>query len=177
MTSPESQPSYDKGHETAANFPDVIEKLSVHGRVPEAGERPARCRALLFNRDGTKVVTIRRNKPTRAPYAVFPGGGLEATDTSALAGIQRELQEELDLRTEEVNFAPAVLEADEQFFYMGVLVSNRSGFTIGGPEAERDPSVAGTYTIEWSDVADLASHNTVPEPIISLIEQTTISSA
>jgi ADP-ribose pyrophosphatase YjhB (NUDIX family) len=48
----------------------------------------------LIDDDG-RLLLIKRTKPGQAPYWTTPGGGVEDTDESVEAALQRELAEEL----------------------------------------------------------------------------------
>lgn len=45
--------------------------------------------------DDGRLLLIKRTKPGQAPYWTTPGGGVEDTDESVEAALQRELAEEL----------------------------------------------------------------------------------
>jgi len=53
-----------------------------------------RVRAILLDSDN-RLVLIRREKPGVPPYYVAPGGGVEPTDATFHAALQREMGEEL----------------------------------------------------------------------------------
>lgn len=149
--------------------PAIVARLAHEARRPAAEERPGRCRAVIFNPDGTKVLGIARNKPGREPYVVYPGGGLEDTDATALDGLWRELDEEVQLGQAQVRITGDVLVQDAEFFYIGVAAEEFDGMVVGGPEAEADEAVSGTYTPGWFDVAQLHQLRMFPEEITSLV--------
>ncbi|MGA4541225.1 NUDIX domain-containing protein [Uniformispora flossi] len=51
-------------------------------------------RAILLD-DEDRLVLIKRTKPGRTPYWITPGGGVEDGDTTVVAGLRREVLEEL----------------------------------------------------------------------------------
>lgn len=156
---------------TPQDVPPVVARLLSEARRPGADERPDRCRVVIFDPTGTKVLGIARNRPDREPYVVYPGGGLEDSDPTALAGLWRELEEELGLGPDQVMLTDSVLEHEGQFYYLGVANEEFNGLTIGGPEAERDVAESGSYTPEWFPIDRLEAHRVFPEEISAQLEQ------
>lgn len=142
-----------------------VERLKQLGRTVEAGERPKRCRTIVFNPAGDKVLGIERNRPNRDIYTVYPGGGLEEADKTAKHGAYRELKEELDLGQWQVALTDYVLEHEDELFFIGVARKEFGSLRIHGPESERDRSESGTYTPKWIPVQELRSADMFPEEI------------
>jgi len=156
------------------DIPELVTRLEASGYEPDPEERPRRCRAIIFNPDGTKVLGIVRQRPGREAYAVYPGGGIEDEDVSALDAIRRELSEELGLASKDVALRRSVLRFEDevggdQFYYLGVASEEFAGLAIQGPEAGRDPSVSGTYDPQWIPVEDLIDANFQPEEVAQMI--------
>lgn len=166
-----------KSHETelgseamSPKYPVPVTRLMHEARRPDADERPSRCRAIIFNPEGTKVLGIARHKPGREPYVVYPGGGLEDIDATAVATVWRELYEELHLTETQLSLTGDVLEQGEEFFYLGVADAEFEGLTIGGPEAESDEAILGTYTPGWFDADRLDQVRMFPEEISAQVQ-------
>lgn len=151
------------------SVPPILERLALLGRQAEGLARPARCRAILFNASGTDLLLVGRKRPGQVAYAVYPGGGIKEEDVTPTDGILRELREELDLGSEDVVLSGQVLEHEGDLFYLGYVSKDISDFSIGGPEARRDPGVFGTYAPGWFPVANLAGENIVPREITATI--------
>ena len=160
----------------ALTIPRIVTDLdSNFGQKPESLEKPQRCRAIIFSPDGTKLLGIVRQRPEREAYAVFPGGGIEDHDISALAAVRRELAEELDLGESDVHLTGKVILFDDevggtQFYHVGLANSSVGNLTIHGPEADRDPAISGTYTPCWIPVSDLTAYNMQPVQIADMIQ-------
>ena len=170
--------SKDPEHHPNSSNPkesDILKRLSQEvGYIPESTDRPSRCRAIVFNPDGTKVLGILRQRPGREPYVVYPGGGVDDEDQSAMAAVRRELSEELGLSDDDVYLNGRVLSFDDevghdQFYYLGQAVEEFKGLTIHGPEAKRDYAVSGTYNPMWIDVSDIENANFQPSEISRII--------
>ncbi len=135
-------------------------------------ERPKRCRAIIYNQTGDKVLGINRVRPGRDPYVVYPGGGLEESDQKAVDGIWRELQEELGISRDDIILTGSVIELEGEFFYLGYERHKIVNLTIGGPEAERDTAVSGSYEPAWHNTTSLIVDNMFPSEISERIEET-----
>jgi ADP-ribose pyrophosphatase YjhB (NUDIX family) len=152
---------------------DFIKNLASLGRKPEAGERPARARAIIINPDGTKFVGILRQRVGSEPYIVFPGGGLEDSDLSVVEGVEREVTEELtDIHPGDVSYVESILEFDNQFYLIGMVESEDIDFVIGGPEKDRDPAQHGTYQPGWYPISEVPRLNVVPQEVSLKLTQT-----
>ncbi len=109
-----------------------------------------RVRAILLTDDGA-LLLIKRVKPNKtAPYWVAPGGGVESSDPSLIAALERELYEELGARATVLETAfvlehqKAGKQLEEHFF-----LCRLHGYDLSaryGPEFE-DPS-RGEYIPE-----------------------------
>ncbi|GHF42926.1 hypothetical protein GCM10010218_25180 [Streptomyces mashuensis] len=72
-------------------------------------ERPVvkrTARAILLDGDpatgGLDMILIKRTKPGQAPYWITPGGGVEPGDTTVVAALHREVDEELGAKITDV---------------------------------------------------------------------------
>lgn len=156
-------------------LPQLERLASQYGFVPSPEARPSRCRAIIFNPEGTKILVIERHKTDRI-YNVFIGGGMEDVDASAEDCVRRELREEVGLKGDDVAFDDRVLEHEGEFFFLGVAREEFAGLRIGGPEADRDMSVSGTYTPAWHDTTTLVTKNTFPIEISEKVQHASSSS-
>jgi 8-oxo-dGTP pyrophosphatase MutT (NUDIX family) len=108
------------------------------------------------------VALIKRERPGRDTYYLFPGGGLEAGETSEEAAV-REALEELGLHIR-VQRLVGMQEIDgmSQYYYLasveGGTFGTGQGREIIGPT---DP-VAGVYTPLWIPISKLSSYNVRP---------------
>lgn len=161
--------AYDS--ETRNVQPPIIDALIDEGLavLPAPSERPERCRVVIFDHDGSNVLGIGRNRPEREPYVVFPGGGLEPTDATPLDGVRRELKEELGLTEHDVALTDRAIPHGNEHFYLGYAPEPLAGLKIGGPEAERDASISGTYHPGWYAVNKLVELNAVPKEISEML--------
>ncbi len=158
----------------AESVPATLLRLQEkYAFIPDATTtRPDRCRAIIYSQDGNKVLGIDRVRPGRDPYVVYPGGGLEESDISAIDGIWRELNEELGLGKDNVVLTGSVIEHEGEFFYLGYARHELIDLTIGGPEAERDVAVSGSYNPAWHNASSLVADNMFPSEISERIEGT-----
>lgn len=143
--------------------------------VSRAETYPLRCRAVIFDQSAERILVIRRKRPDQASYAVFPGGGLEEEDATPLDGVKRELQEELSISSSDISIDDTrVIELtnDNQWVYFATSVTNDlEPSAIGGPEADRDVSVSGTYEPTWISLNDLEAENVVPAQLRAIIQK------
>jgi len=149
--------------------PAIIEKLSKEGFTPDPESRPKRCRAIIFNPDGTKVLGIKRKRPDREEYVVYPGGGVEEYDATAMDTVRRELSEELGIDPNQTPLTGTVIELNSEYFYIGIAKEEFKNLVVGGPEATHDVAVSGTYEPGWFYVHELADINFQPHEINTLI--------
>jgi 8-oxo-dGTP pyrophosphatase MutT (NUDIX family) len=111
------------------------------------------------------IVLVHRIKVGKE-YWVFPGGGLEDSDTSQQEGLKRECLEELGVVVEVDELFMERLLDDQvedhiEFFYTCHIVSGELG-TGKGPEFTRDPSQFGVYEIQRVPISDLAGKAVYP---------------
>lgn len=152
------------------NPPDILMKLADSLRPWSDYDRPARCRAVIFDPSGDLILGIKRVRPDRDPYIVYPGGGLESSDTSPVDGIWRELDEELGLNYNTITLSEKVIMNGNEMFFLGYAKTGELGvLKIGGPEAERDASVSGTYAPGWFPIDSLSQARVFPEEITDFI--------
>lgn len=154
--------------------PLVLARLNEIGHIPHPNERPQRCRAIIFNPEGTKVLGITRKRLGREAYTVYPGGGVEDKDKTAVAAIRRELKEELNLSQDDVLLTGRILRfkdqvGGDQFYYLGLAANEFTGLAIHGPEAKNDHTVYGTYDPRWILVSDLDTANFQPAEVTRII--------
>ena len=143
-----------------------VKNLAALGRIPEVGERPARARAIIINHEGTKFIGILRQRVDSDPYVVFPGGGLEDSDQTFLAGVEREVEEELtNVHPGSVSYVENVLEFDNQFYLIGTIENEDINFVVGGPEKDRDPAQHGTFLPSWYLISDIPQLSVVPQEV------------
>ena len=154
---------------TMNNYPKIVDKLIKQGFVPDPNFRPQRCRAIILNPEGSKVLGIKRNRPGSEEYVVFPGGGVEDFDLTALDTVHRELQEELEIEPQQIDLTGSVLGWNNEYFYIGIANEEFQDLVISGPESTRDVNVSGTYIPEWFSVDSLIEINFLPEEIKSQI--------
>lgn len=131
------------------------------------GRRAAR--AILIN-DRDQLLLIKRTKPGRAAYWTAPGGGIDDTDTSVEAALQRELAEELGAEATglsqvfQFNSHPAAGVVVVHSFFLARLTkldtSARSGL-------EFDDPARGSYDLDLIDLRgdDLTSIDLKPEAL------------
>ena len=167
---PRRQAGFGESHDWAVGTRQTIRERLLSSAVnPERLGRPQRCRALLFDPDGERILVIGRARPGREPYVVFPGGGLDDTDLTPRDGIRRELQEELGLRDADYELDDLVIPHNDQYYFIGRLHAGVETFVVGGPEATRDPAISGTYSPQLLPLRDLVSCRAYPEEITALI--------
>jgi ADP-ribose pyrophosphatase YjhB (NUDIX family) len=123
--------------------------------------------------DRDQLVLIKRTKPGQAAYWTAPGGGVDDTDTSVQAALQRELAEELG--AEATGFSQVFLFSSPsdagvavQYFFVARLTKLKTS-ARSGPEFE-DPA-RGTYELDLIDltVSDLAMIDLKPEALKEFI--------
>lgn len=125
-----------------------------------------RVRAVIMQNNS--VLLIHRVKADRE-YWVFPGGGLEETDTSPQDGLKRECLEELGVRVEVGDLFieethDSSQEKQTELFYRCRIIGGEIG-TGTGPEFARDSKQSGTYEPQWIPISDLANKNVQPPAV------------
>ena len=150
--------------------PTIVERITELGFTPERGNRPRRCRAIVFSPNGTKIIGIQRIKPDRDPYITFPGGGLDEKDNTPLEGLYRELDEELEIAPDEVTFNGAVLKYEDEYFYIGWAKDEFKDLHMSSSSPElTESSYSGTYSPDWFEIKNLHTLNCLPEEISEII--------
>lgn len=124
-----------------------------------------RVRALIIQ--DSNILLVHRVKGRRE-YWVFPGGGVEKTDSSPQECLKRECLEELGIMVDVGDkFAERPFDTPgKQFelYYLCRIISGEVG-TGKGPESTRDPQVYGTYKNEWVPLSELSTKNVLPAEI------------
>lgn len=125
-----------------------------------------RVRALIIQ--GGNILLIHRVKKDQE-YWVFPGGGVEDSDSSPQEALKRECLEELGVVVDVgASFAERPFDSKEgkqvELYYSCRIVGGELG-AAKGPEATRDPEVCGTYQNEWVPLSVLSSRNVLPAEI------------
>jgi 8-oxo-dGTP pyrophosphatase MutT (NUDIX family) len=127
---------------------------------------------LVDERD--RLVLIKRTKPGRAAaYWTAPGGGVDDTDTSVEAALQRELAEELGAEATALSqvflfSSPSAAGVAVQYFLVARL-TKLDASARSGPEFE-DPA-RGSYDLDLVDLTgnDLAAIDLKPEALKDFI--------
>jgi len=114
------------------------------------------------------ILLIHRIKKGRE-YWVFPGGGVEKTDTDQKSALIRECDEELgvDVRVGDLfttyEFGEVGNEQRE-YFYFCEITGGELG-TGAGPEFQEGTHYEGMYALEWVPLEDLSIKNIQPEKV------------
>ena len=125
-----------------------------------------RVRAIIIQE--RKLLLVHRVKDEKE-YWVFPGGGLEESDTSLEDGLKRECREELGVEVEVgALFSEDTFKDQHEFFYTCKIISGTLG-TGTGPEFSRDPAQAGTYGLQWIPLDELAQKDVQPHKVRDII--------
>jgi 8-oxo-dGTP pyrophosphatase MutT (NUDIX family) len=158
-------------HEHNPGNISAVELLSrILSKRPESDvENPKRARAIIIDPAGTSLLLILREKFGQEPYAVFPGGGIEDRDSTALTCLRREIEEELSVNPEEIHFSADFIGFDNQWFFVGIASEKFEQLVLGGPEAASSVEESGTYHPRWVDLTELGEVNLLPKEIRQLI--------
>ena len=136
---------------------------------------PERCRVILSDRNGERIVGMLRKKEGKEPYVVLPGGGVENDDGTPVGTIQRELNEELGITKDQYILSDKGVFIDDefgrQFYFIGQFTEDMEQFTLGGPEKNHDAAVRGTYEPAWFNLSDMQTINLVPSDIRELLSE------
>lgn len=125
-----------------------------------------RVRAII--KEGDNILLIHRIKKGRE-YWVFPGGGVEKTDTDHKSALIRECDEELGVEVRvgglvtTYEFGEAGNEQCE-YFYSCEITGGELG-TGSGPEFQEGTHYEGMYALEWVPLKDFSSTNVQPEEV------------
>jgi 8-oxo-dGTP diphosphatase len=128
--------------------------------------RVARSGIVLIEEDRVALIERRRDGQV---YHVFPGGKIEASESSESAAV-REAQEELGLSVR-LGRLVAVVDTPErkQFYFLARRIGGRFGTGTG---EEFDPAVdphKGSYRAIWLDLATLDAHDVRPRTLARLL--------
>ncbi len=125
-----------------------------------------RVRAII--KEGENILLIHRIKKGRE-YWVFPGGGVEKTDTDHNLALIRECDEELgvDVQVGDLFTTYEFGEADKEqceYFYFCEITGGKLG-TGSGPEFQEGTHYEGMYALEWVSLKDFSLKNIQPEDV------------
>lgn len=125
-----------------------------------------RVRAII--KEGEKILLIHRIKKERE-YWVFPGGGVEKTDSDHESALIRECIEELgvDVQVGNLFTTHEFGEADKEqceYFYFCEITGGKLG-TGSGPEFQEGTHYEGMYALEWISLKSFSSKNIQPEDV------------
>lgn len=116
---------------------------------------PERVRAII--KDGGSLLLIHRVKNGHE-YWVFPGGGIEQSDTSPEAALSRECLEELGVT---VSVDKLFVKNNGELFYECRITGGQLG-TGNGPEFQEGTTYEGLYALEWIPIQSLADYEVLP---------------
>lgn len=106
--------------------------------------------AALITEQG-RVAAIERNRDGNV-YYLFPGGKVEAGETSEEA-VVREVREELGLEVEVGRLiAEVAFGANVQLYYLASVVGGRFGTGEGAEYSDGRELTAGTYAPVWLEI-------------------------
>jgi len=117
---------------------------------------------------GDDVLLIHRVKAGKE-YWVFPGGGVEECDASEKDALIREAREELGVLVSIGDLFAALTSSDsEELFYRCSIASGSLG-TGTGPELMRDPTISGSYEVQWVSKSDMEGRSVYPLEIRDML--------
>lgn len=116
---------------------------------------------------GQKIALIFRHKNGRDYYAI-PGGHIEINETPKDAAI-REIQEELGLKLDHLNFEFETESADRRDYYFSATTKD-TVFVTTGDEAVGLTNPDNLFRPLWISVTDLSKYPIYPESGRPLIE-------
>jgi 8-oxo-dGTP diphosphatase len=114
-----------------------------------------RVRAII--RNNNSLLLIHRVKNGHE-YWVFPGGGIEQSDVSPEAALERECFEELGVS---VSVNKLFVKNNDEFFYECLIIGGQLG-TGNGPEFQEGTSHEGLYALEWIPMQLLVDYEVLP---------------
>lgn len=122
-----------------------------------------------------KVAAIQRVN-SKGTYFLFPGGGVELSETVEEAAI-REAREELGVDVP-LQGLIAVVEfgGDEQYYYLARIVSGEFGSGTGEELSSIAASPAGTYTPIWLQRHRLHEYDIRPVELARFIQKNSFTS-
>ncbi|MBV9470491.1 MAG: NUDIX domain-containing protein [Abitibacteriaceae bacterium] len=115
-----------------------------------------------------KVALIERVN-ARGTYYLFPGGGVEAGETSEAAA-KRESWEELGVEIELMGLVAVVrFGCSEQHYHLARIVGGIFGSGTGEEFTSTPDSPAGTYRPVWLERSRLQQYNVRPVALAELV--------
>ncbi|GAA3687677.1 hypothetical protein GCM10022224_061110 [Nonomuraea antimicrobica] len=127
-----------------------------------------RVRGVLVTPDNG-VLTIKRVRPTMAPYWVLPGGGVEDSDASLEEALLREVREELAGEARIHSLIHVLVGAEERQLFFLATIESWDPAKRTGPEFA-DPA-RGEYHVQEVPLtaAGIASIDLKPEQVAELL--------
>jgi len=125
-----------------------------------------RVRAII--KKGNNILLIHRIKNGRE-YWVFPGGGVEKTDTDQKSALTRECIEELGVEVGVGDLFTTyklgeVGNEQCEYFYFCEITGGELG-TGSGPEFQEGTHYQGMYNLEWIAFNNFSTKNIQPEKV------------
>lgn len=122
---------------------------------------------MVLVNSANEVALIRRERLGRT-YYLFPGGGVEATETAEAAAI-REAWEELGLQVTIVRELVRVQFGDsEQVYFLGAIVGGVFGSGTGAELASAPGSPEGSHVPVWVPLGDLDQLDVRPRQLADM---------
>ncbi len=127
----------------------------------------------MRNRSGTiiveagRIAVIKRTKGGKV-YYVFPGGGIEQSETPEEAAI-RETYEELGVSIEIDRLLHVLPYSGTQYYFLATIKGGNFG-TGEGEEYLHASTEKGTYEPMWLPLKDLPLYNVRPKELIKIIQ-------
>jgi len=123
--------------------------------------------ALLIQNDS--IAVMERHRAGRH-YFTFPGGGVDAGETSEQA-VVREVEEELGLQVRVIRLAIAVwFHGNRQDYFLVEQTGGTFGTGTGEEFGAYDP-MHGTYHPMWMPLSDLLSNPVLPDSVAALVQK------
>ena len=127
-------------------------------------------RAAAIIIDQECVALIQRDRMGQR-YFVFPGGQVEAGESTEAAAV-REVAEELGVRVRLTELVAVVaFRGQAQYYYRAQLTGGTFG-SGDGPEMVGADEAAGLYTPVWIRIADLSQLVVHPQAVAALVAAT-----
>ena len=115
-----------------------------------------------------RVALIRRERPGRAPYYLFPGRKVEEGETPEQAAV-REAREELGVRVAlDGLLAVETFEGSPRHYYRARIVGGAFGTGTGAEMSSPPGSARGSYTPIWVALDELGEFPVYPRLLASL---------
>jgi 8-oxo-dGTP pyrophosphatase MutT (NUDIX family) len=127
-----------------------------------------RVRAIIIK--NKSVLIIHRIKKDK-DYYVFPGGGVEETDTDKKTALARECKEELgvDVLVGEL-FAEEKFGDESELFYFCEIIEGEIG-SGAGPEYREGTGYEGKYVFEWVLIDEFSAKKVLPEKVKNSLQK------